>query len=142
MKQGKRGWFLTTVAMLFVLLAISNFLKPVLASAQTGFVFFGRRLSGLPNDILGPVFGFILVALAILIWRMRRPAVTLAWAYTAYVVANTVLYAIVNPPGAAGADGMKSQYARPVLAIVFLIVGLGVPLATAVVLTRRRAELA
>jgi hypothetical protein len=36
---------------------------------------------------------------------------------------------------------MKSQYARPVLAMVFLIVRLGVPLATAVVLTRRRAEL-
>jgi hypothetical protein len=140
MKQAKRGWFLTTVAMLFVLLAMSNFLKPVLASAQTGLVFFGHRLSGLPNDILGPVFGFILVALAILIWRMRRPAIPLAWAYTAYVVANTVLYAIINPPGAAGAGGMKSQYARPVLAMVFLIVGLGVPLATAVVLTRRRAE--
>ena len=42
--MAKRGWFLTISAILFGLLAISNFLKPVLASANTGFVFLGHRL--------------------------------------------------------------------------------------------------
>jgi hypothetical protein len=31
---------------LYALLAVSNLLKPVLADAHTGFVFFGHRLSG------------------------------------------------------------------------------------------------
>jgi hypothetical protein len=55
--ERKRGWFLTIAAALFALLALSNFLKPILADSHTGFVFFGRRLSGVPNGILGPVFG-------------------------------------------------------------------------------------
>lgn len=63
MGQGNRGWFLTTVAVLVVLIAVSNFLKPVLASSQTGFVFLGTRLSGLWNDTLGPVFGVSLAGL-------------------------------------------------------------------------------
>ena len=75
--ERKRGWFLTTVAALFILLAISNFLKPVMANAHTGFVFFGHRLSGIPNDILGPVFGLILIAYAIGIWQLRRFALPL-----------------------------------------------------------------
>ena len=75
--ERKRGWFLTTAAVLFALLAFSNFLKPVLASANTGFVYFGHRLSGIPNEILGPVFGLILVAYVIAIWQMRRFALPL-----------------------------------------------------------------
>jgi hypothetical protein len=51
--ERKRDWFLTIAAVLFALLALSNFLKPILADSHTGFVFFGRRLSGVPNDILG-----------------------------------------------------------------------------------------
>lgn len=96
MAQGRRGWFLSVVAVLYALLAISNFLKPVMANAHTGFVFFGHRLSGLPNDILGPLFGIFLLALAILIWRMLRLAVPVAWAYAAYVAANGILFSIVE----------------------------------------------
>src|SRR5208337_2640706 len=48
--------------------------------------------AGVPNDILGPVFGFILVAYVIAIWQMRRYALPLGWAYAAYVVANGALF--------------------------------------------------
>jgi len=48
--ERKRGWFLTIAAVLFALLALSNFLKPILADSHTGFVFFGRRLSGVGFD--------------------------------------------------------------------------------------------
>ncbi|HEY2663312.1 MAG TPA: hypothetical protein VGI47_03160 [Candidatus Binataceae bacterium] len=128
----KRGWFLTVAGVLFLLLAISNSLKPVLANAHTGFVFFGRRLSGIPNDILGPLFGFFLVAYVIAIWRMRRIALPLGWLYAAYVVANTILFTTHStdkPPA-------------PAFAAVTLIVGLGVPIGAAIVLTIKRGELA
>jgi hypothetical protein len=89
--------FLTIAAVLFALLALSNFLKSILADSHTGFVFFGRRLSGVPNDILGPVFGFILVAYVIAIWQMRRYALPHGWAYAAYVVASGVLFPCTPP---------------------------------------------
>jgi hypothetical protein len=129
--MAKRGWFLTVAAILFGLLAISNFLKPVLASANTGFVFLGQRLSGVPNDILGPLFGVILVVYVIAIWLMRRFAMPLGWAYAAYVVANMILFSIKTtdkPPG-------------PAFLIGTLVIGLGVPIAAAVVLTMKRASL-
>ena len=130
--MGKRGWFLTIAAILFLLLAVSNFLKPVLASAQTGFVFFGHRLSGIPNDILGPLFGVFLVLYAIAIWRMRRFALPLGWLYAAYVVANGVLFSMLHtnekPPSAA-------------FMAATVILGLGVPIGSAILLTLKRGEL-
>lgn len=129
--ESKRGWFLTVAAVLFALLALSNFLKPVLASADTGFVFFGRRLSGVPNDILGPVFGLILVAYVIAIWRMRRFALPLAWAYAAYVVANMVLFSLYT----------SDKPPSPAFMVATLVLGLGVPIGSAIVLTQKRAQL-
>jgi hypothetical protein len=131
MEQAGRGWFLTVAAILFGLLAISNFLKPVLANANTGFVFLGHRLSGIPNDILGPLFGVILVVYVIGIWQKRRFAMPLGWAYAAYVVANMILFSIRTtdkPPG-------------PAFLIATLVVGLGVPIGAAVMLTVKRASL-
>ena len=75
--ERKRGWFLTVSAVLFALLALSKFLKPVLAAAHTGFVFFGHRLFGVPNDILGRLFGLALVVYLIAIWQMHRFALAL-----------------------------------------------------------------
>jgi len=129
--ERKRGWFLTVSAVLFALLALSNFLKPVLADAHTGFVFFGHRLSGVPNAILGPVFGLVLVAYVIAIWRMRRFALPLGWAYAAYVVANMVLFSMHTtdkPPS-------------PAFMVGTLVLGLGVPIGAAIALTQKRAHL-
>ncbi|MGO9452441.1 MAG: hypothetical protein ACLQDV_15585 [Candidatus Binataceae bacterium] len=129
--ERKRGWFLTVCAVLFALLALSNFLKPVLADAHTGFVFLGHRLTGVPNDIFGPVFGLILVAYTIAIWRMRRFALPLGWAYAAYVVANMVLFSmhtVDKPPS-------------PAFMLATLVLGLGVPIGCAIVLTQKRGQL-
>jgi len=129
--ERKRGWFLTASAVLFALLALLNFLKPVLADSHTGFVFFGRRLSGLPNDILGPLFGLIIIAYVIAIWQMRRFALPLGWAYAAYVVANMVLFSMHTtdkPPS-------------PAFMLVTLVLGLGVPIGSAIALTQKRAQL-
>jgi hypothetical protein len=129
--EGKRGWFLTVCALLFALLALSNFLKPVLADAHTGFVFFGHRLSGVPNDVIGPVFGLILVAYVIAIWQMRRFALPLGWFYAGYVLTNTVLFSMYTtdkPPSPAFMAGA-------------LVLGLGIPIGSAIALTQKRAQL-
>jgi len=52
-----RGAVLTVFAILFVVLAISNFSKPFHLDSRAGFVFFGVKTSGIANDILGPAFG-------------------------------------------------------------------------------------
>lgn len=129
--ERKRGWFLTVCAVLFALLALSNFLKPVLADAHTGFVFFGHRLSGVPNDVLGPVFGLLLVAYVIAIWQMRRFALPLAWVYAGYVVTNTVLFSIYT----------TDKRPSPAFLVGTLVLGLGIPIGSAIALTQKRAQL-
>ena len=133
MEEHPRGVALTIFAILFGLLAVSNFLKPVLASAQTGFVFFGTRTSGLENAILGPLFGLFLVVYGAGIWRMKKYAMPLAYAYFLYVLLNTILFTVKNPE--------THSSGSPLLRLLFIAAGLGIPLASALILTRRRAEL-
>jgi hypothetical protein len=89
-----RGAVLTVFAVLFVVLAISNFSKPFHLDSRAGFVFFGVKTSGIANDILGPAFGVWLLVYAIGIWRMRRWALSVGYAYAAYVLTNLVLFTI------------------------------------------------
>jgi hypothetical protein len=129
-----RGPALTTFAFLFALLAVSNFLKPLqLGGAQTGFVFFGRRLAGTPNAIAGPLFGAFLLAYATGIWGMRRYALPLAYLYAAYVVVNLVCFNVrnVRPPGAG----------YLVFGIVYSVVAIGVSSGAAWLLARRKTAL-
>jgi hypothetical protein len=129
-----RGVALTTFAILFALLAISNFMKPIPTGGPPGqkaFVFLGTRTTGTANLILGPVFGVILVAYAFGIWRMRRYALPLSYAYFVYVVLNSTLFTMKHPGWSGGAGRL----------ILYSAIGMGVPLASAIILTRRRAEL-
>jgi hypothetical protein len=132
--MSRRGPLLTTVAVLFGLLALSNLLKPLqIGGAETGFVFFGQRLSGPANAILGPVFGLILVAYAVGIWRMRRWALPLAWAYAGYVLVNLVLFTVRTP--------QPPDPGRRLFGLVYAVIAIGVSAGTALVLRRRRDEL-
>ncbi|HLX38564.1 MAG TPA: hypothetical protein VKR29_12215 [Candidatus Binataceae bacterium] len=131
--QKNRGALLTVFAIAFALMALSNFMKPFKMSPNVGFVFFGYKLSGLANDIVGPLFGLILAAYAYGIWMMRRFALPLAHFYATYVILNTLMFTLRNwstglPPLAAW--------------IAYVVVGAGVPLASAIILTNRKAELA
>jgi hypothetical protein len=67
-----------------------------------GFVFFGHRLHGLANAIIGPLFGCLLAAYAYGVWTMRWWVVPIALAYAAYVPMNLVLFAMGPPPGSGG----------------------------------------
>jgi hypothetical protein len=133
MAQKSRGITLTIFAILFVLLAISDFAKPLSHSPGVGFVFLGTRLTGTPNAIMGPLFGFLLLAYAYGIWTMRRWAVPVAYIFTGWVILNTVLYSMKNR------DAPQPSVA---VAIGSIAIGIGIPLATAILLSRRRADLA
>lgn len=89
--------FLRTMAVLFGLLAVSNFLKPFGLSAETGFVFLGRRLSGTPNLIAGWTFAVFLGCYASALWRGRAAALPLGIAFAAYVSANLFLFTLRMP---------------------------------------------
>jgi hypothetical protein len=127
-----RGVTLTIFALLFGLLAISNFSKPLSHDPGIGFVFMGVRLKGTANAIMGPLFGICLVIYAYGIWTMRRFALPVAWIFTGWVIVNTVLFSMKN---------RSEPHPSLAFSIAATVIGIGVPLATAIILSRRSAEL-
>ena len=137
MNQSRRGVVLTIFAILFGLLSFSNFMKPIEVlghSGTPGFVFLGTRTSGIENDILAPTFGIILAAYAFGIWRMKSYALPLSYAYLVYVVVNLSLFTLKNPE-------FRREGGNPLFGLFYSVIAIGVPLASAILLTRRRAEL-
>jgi len=131
-----RGPWLTTAAVLFALLAISNLLKPVLADEQTGFVFLGERLTGVANAIAGPIFGVFLGAYAASIWGMRRFALPMGRLYAAYVVVNLALFPFRTPPPPGAGVGWQ------IFGLVYAVIAIGISAGTYWTLARRQSELA
>ncbi|MGH7823011.1 MAG: hypothetical protein ACREQ9_24905 [Candidatus Binatia bacterium] len=134
-EAAKRDRILTTLAVLMAIMAFSNFMKPVgqamRPESTAGFVFFGTRLNGVANAIVGPLFGLLLAAYSYGVWRMRSWAVPIACAYAAYVVLNLVLFTF-SPQGAA----------TPLaFAVAYSAVAIGVSSGGAYYLYSRRAEL-
>ncbi len=134
MASGSRGPVLTVFAVLFTTLAVSNFSKPFHLDPSAGFVFFGVKTHGLANAILGPVFGLILIVYAVGIWRMRGWVLPIAAAYAVYVAVNLLLFMIRNA-------GSHTQ-PRPGLMLAYIAAAIGVSSGSAILLYRRRAELA
>lgn len=134
MAEKSRGAALTIFALLFVLLAISDFAKPILHDSKgVNFIFLGHRLTGTANAVMGPLFGILLLVYAYGIWTMRRWALPVAYIFTGWVITNTVLYNMNNP----------NQPTPPLYFVILtLVLGLGVPIATAIILSRRSSELA
>ena len=128
-----RGWVLTTFAVLFAILALSNFSKPFHLEANAGFMFFGMKTHGIANAILGPAFGALLVLYAIGILRMRRWVLPIAYAYAVYVILNLILYSIRSPASARPSAGFMIGY---------IAIAIGVSSGSAFLLHRRRQELA
>jgi len=133
MADSRRGPVLTTFAVLFSMLAISNFSKPFHLSSDVGFVFFGIKTHGVANAVLAPAFGLMLAVYAIGIWRMRRWVLPIAWGYAAYVIVNLSLYSNRN----AGSDNQPSE----TFMLGYIAIAIGVSACSAIVLWRRRTEL-
>ena len=136
MPTSTRGPALTTAAILFGILAVSNLLKPLrLGGDETGFVFLGERLSGAANTLMGPLFGLYLAAYAAGIWGMRRYALPMGWIYAAYVLVNLVLFTVRTPPPPGAGIGWQ------VFGVAYVAVALTIAFGTCRLLARRRAEL-
>jgi len=122
------------MAILFGILAVTDILKPFhLEGATTGLVFFGRRLSGAADAIMGPALGIILLIYAAGIWRMRRYALYLGYTYAVYVTINLILFQARNPPPAS--QGEK------IFGFAYVILALSFSWGTAIILSRRKADL-
>ena len=134
MANSRRSGALTLLAILFAILAVSDILKPFhLEGETTGLVFFGKRLSGTPDAILGPILGIILLIYAAGIWRMRRYALFLGYAYAIYVTVNLVLFSVRNPPPASRND--------MIFGLFYIVFALVFSWGTAILLTRHKSEL-
>ena len=133
MTDKSRGPLLTTFAVLFSILALSNFSKPFHLDPNAGFMFFGMKTHGLANAILGPAFGLMLVIYAVGIWRMRRWVLPIACAYAAYVILNLLLYSIRN----AGLHNQPSS----LFMLGYIVIAIGVSAGSAILLYMRRSEL-
>jgi len=134
MAKTDRGSALTVFAVLFLVLAVSNFLKPLqLGGEHTGFVFLGRRLTGTANTVMGPLFGLYLLVYAIGIWRLRRFALTMGALYAAYVVVNLILFTVRMP--------RQPGIGPLVFGLVYIAVAIGVSSGAVYLLAQRRAAL-
>ena len=128
---------MTVFAVLFGLLAVSNFMKPVAQmmapDGPEGLVFFGHRLHGLPNTIMAPLFGALLAAYAYGIWTGKRWIVPLAVAYAIYVPLNLVLFTALQATDA--------EKGKVFFNFVYFIVAVGVSAGAAVYFSRNRERL-
>jgi hypothetical protein len=133
MARTDRGPLLTVFALLFGVLAISNFMKPLAGKpGEVGFVFFGQRLAGTPNAIIGPLFGLYLLVYAVGIWRLRRYALPMGIAYAAYVIVNLTLFTVRDP------EAFKNG---ALFGVIYSLVAIGVSSGAAYLLAQRRATL-
>jgi uncharacterized membrane protein (UPF0136 family) len=129
----KRGVVLTIFAIAIAFMAVSNFSKPLGRSPNVGFVFLGTRLSGMPNLIIGPLFGILLAVYAYGIMKMRKFALPIAYFYAAYVIVNLAMFTV------------RTYGARdfPPLGfwMIYILVAVGVTSGAAIMLTQRKADL-
>ena len=128
---------LKVLAVLMGLLAISNFMKPISQSmapeSSAGFVFFGQRLHGTANAIVGPLFGVLLAAYAYGAWTAKRWVVGLAVAYAIYVIVNLILFTALG--------ATEAEKSKVLFNLVYLVVAVGVSGGGALYLMRNRAHL-
>jgi hypothetical protein len=135
MPTKSRGVALTILALLLALMAISNFGKPFSHNPGVGFVFFGTRLSGLPNMVISPIFGIMLAVYVFGILAMRKFALPLGIFYAAYVIINMPLF-ILKYHGTAVMREHSWAYLVP-----YPFVAIGVSSGAAWLLYRRQADL-
>ena len=118
------------VAILIALRAVTDVLKPL--GAGSGFVFFGKFLTGTACYVLAPIVGVLMLVYAYGLWQLRRFALPMGIAYGVLVTINLAVFPLLQglPPG------------FNVLAYVaFALIGLGVSWGAVLLLSVRQHEL-
>jgi hypothetical protein len=134
-ETARRGWFLTVITVLFVLLALSDFTKALqFAHDPTvgGLVIFGHKFQGAGAFyVLGPIFGVVFLTYAYGIWNLRTWTLPLAIVYAFYVPYNLVLFWYRQAPGP-----------RPIpFIVIYLAIALTGSIGTAIYLAYHRERL-
>ena len=135
MANGRRGPFLTAIAVLFGILTVSNFTKAIQFwnnPAVGGIVIFGVRFESVASNLaLGPLVGLLTGAYAYGLWKRERWIVPLSIFYAFYVPVNLVLVWHRH----------TSPEIPPVpFILVYLFFALGGSIGTALYLAYRRDE--
>jgi hypothetical protein len=121
---------LRVFAILIALRAVTDVLKPL--GAGSGFVFFGKFLTGTACYVLAPIVGVLMLVYAYGLWQLRRFALPMGIAYGVLVTINLAVFPLLQglPPG------------FNVLAYVaFALIGLGVSWGAVWLLSARPQEL-
>ena len=92
----------------------------------------GWKSRGAALTIFAILFGLCLALYAYGIWAMRRFALPVAYIYTAWVIVNMVLYSMKN---------RSEPHPSLIFTIAATAIGVGVPLATALIRSRRQNDL-
>lgn len=90
-----RGVFLTVIAILLAILALSDFTKTLqhMRNPDLGIVVLGHRFTAfVANVVIGTLFGLMLATYSYGIWHLRRWVLPLSIAYAFYVPVNEVLF--------------------------------------------------
>jgi hypothetical protein len=93
--SGRRGMFLTVMAILLVVLAISDFTKVFQhhSNPEMGLVILGHKFRGtFSNLTLGWLFGLFLLSYAYGLWNMKRWVIPMSVFYAFYVPVNMILF--------------------------------------------------
>jgi hypothetical protein len=126
----------TLLAVILVLLAVSDLLKPLrLEGADTGLVLLGRRLDPATSRIVGPIVSLFLLVYAAGVWGLRAWVVPLAWGYAAYVTTNVLLFPFRTPQPPDAGLGYWT------FGVVYTVLAIGGSIGAAVLLARRTKAL-
>ena len=95
-ERPERGIFLTVVAILFAVLAVSNATKALqhLSNPEhLGIVVLGVRFERVASNLIfGPMMGVVLAAYAYGLWKLKPWVAPLSIVYAFYVPLNLVLF--------------------------------------------------
>lgn len=121
---------LRVVAILIALRAVTDVLKPL--GAGSGFVFFGKFLTGTACYVLAPIVGTVMLVYAYGLWQLRRFALPMGVAYGVLVTINLAVFPLLQglPPGF-----------NELAYVAFALIGLGVSWGAVWLLSARHGEL-
>jgi len=123
---------LRVFAVLFAVLAVSNITKVFEFEAEHGLVFLGRRQSGTPNLVLGPIFGAYLATYAWGLWNARRFALPMGILYAGWVPLNMYLFTVRSP---------EELATNSLFGVTYMILAMSISLGAAIVLMRSAPDL-